>query len=285
MTSEPAELLLDTKLPCLDKGFLILHDYMGGDQRIVDAARTSYATGKKSMDDEKLIRYLLRHKHTTPFEQVKMTFVVKLPIFVARQWVRHRTASINEMSGRYSKFECEFYVPDESDVRYQSTTNKQGRSSDEVPPELRAEVLQLIMDEQTREYENYESLLDKGIARELSRINVGVSMYTQWYWTSDLWNIMNFLRLRMDGHAQKEIRVYADKMANCVAAVAPNAFSAFEDYILNSMTFTRQEVVVLSRMLKGLLSDHYIDYHSKESGLTGREKQELIDKLEFLRSR
>ena len=198
-----AEAVLDKAFPVLDKGFVRLVDYMGSDSRIVQSGRVSYGDGTKTVrEDQGLINYLLRNEHTSPFEQVVFTFHVKLPIFVARQWIRHRTARLNEISGRYSVMRNEFYVPAAEDIAFQSQNNKQGRSEEEVPAALREAVLQNLIDQQTAAYDSYEKLIGENIARELSRINLPLSLYTEWYWQIDLHNLFHFLKLRLDGHAQ-----------------------------------------------------------------------------------
>lgn len=247
---EEAEALLDKEIKVLDKGFVRLVDYMGGDERIVQSARVSYGSGTKSYrQDRGLIHYLMKHWHTSPFEQVQLTFHTKMPIFVARQWVRHRTARLNEISGRYSVMRDEFYVPDPEQVRFQSVDNKQGRS--EEGPEDAVAIVAQFREEQAKLYANYQGLLDQNIARELARINLPSSLYTEWYWQIDLHNLFHFLRLRMDSHAQYEIRVYADAMAQCAKAVAPMAYEAFEEHILGSVTFSRGECEALTALLKG----------------------------------
>lgn len=251
MVVEAAEALLDQEIKVLDKGFVRLVDYMGGDQRIVQSARVSYGAGTKTFrQDRGLIHYLLRNWHTSPFEQVQLTFHTKMPIFVARQWVRHRTARLNEISGRYSVMKDEFYVPEPEHVCYQSESNKQGRS--EAFPEAEArEVIAAMEREQREMYANYGSLLDKNVARELARANLPNSLYTEWYWQIDLHNLFHFLRLRMDPHAQYEIRVFAEAMAKCAKAVAPLAYEAFEEHILGSVAFSKAECEALAAMLSG----------------------------------
>lgn len=246
-TSNPAaDALLDQTVPVLDKGFVRLVDYLGGDARIVQSARVSYGEGTKTVrEDRALIDYLMRNKHTSPFEQVIFTFHVKMPIFVARQWIRHRTARANEISGRYSVMRDEFYAPRPDEVRFQSKRNKQGGSDDEVPAELRSEVIERLEAEQRSTYATYEGLLEDGIARELARVNLPLALYTEMYWQIDLHNLFHFLRLRMDWHAQYEIRVYGDVMAQMVKAVAPMAYAAFEEHILHARTFSRSELELL----------------------------------------
>lgn len=248
-----AEAMLDAEYKVLDKGFVRLVDYLGGDQRIVDAARVSYS-GKEVKTFRRnrgLINYLLQHRHTSPFEQVILTFHVKLPIFVARQWIRHRTARVNEISGRYSVLHDDFYVPSTADVRYQSKSNRQGRSDDEVPDELKSRVLEILTREQAALYESYEKLVEEDIARELARINLPLSIYTEWYWQTDLHNLFHFLKLRLDAHAQYEIRCYAEKMLEMARAVAPLASEAFEEFEMNAVTFSRSEMTALRAKLAG----------------------------------
>jgi thymidylate synthase (FAD) len=251
MVVEAAEALLDKEIKVLDKGFVRLVDYMGGDQRIVQSARVSYGEGTKTFrQDRGLIHYLIRNWHTSPFEQVQLTFHTKMPIFVARQWVRHRTARLNEISGRYSVMKEEFYVPEPENVCYQSESNKQGRS-EALPAHEAKSVIDQMEREQKEMYANYEALLDKGVARELARANLPNSLYTEWYWQIDLHNLFHFLRLRMDPHAQYEIRVFAEAMADCAKAVAPLAYEAFEEHILGSVTFSKAECEALAAMLAG----------------------------------
>jgi thymidylate synthase (FAD) len=255
-----AEVLLDKEIPVLDKGFVRLVDYMGGDQRIVQSARVSYGAGTKTVREDKgLINYLMKNWHTSPFEQVQLTFHAKMPIFVARQWVRHRTARLNEISGRYSIMKDEFYVPEPDQIRHQSASNKQGRSEESLSPEEAAKVIDLFETEQRSIYSNYESLIEQDVARELARMNLPLSLYTEWYWQIDLHNLFHFLRLRIDPHAQYEIRVYGEAMARCAQAVAPLAYAAFEEHVLGSVTFSRSEGQALAAMLDG-----------REVALTGR---------------
>ncbi len=252
-TVPEAEQIIDQPVPVLDKGFVRLVDYMGSDARIVQAARVSYGEGTKTFREDKgLIDYLLRNQHTSPFEQVHLTFHCKMPIFVARQWVRHRTAKLNEISGRYSVMKDEFYVPEPDAVAFQSTDNKQGRSSpDQVPEEMKAKVRTVLEQGQKQSYSEYEALLDDGVARELARINLPLSLYTEWYWTMDLHNLFHFLALRLDPHAQLEIRVYAEAVLKLVRAVAPVAVEAFENHILGGVRFNRQELEALRQLALG----------------------------------
>ncbi|MCU0316941.1 MAG: FAD-dependent thymidylate synthase [Fimbriimonadaceae bacterium] len=245
-----AEALLDQEIKVLDKGFVRLVDYLGGDERIVQSARVSYGSGTKSYrQDRALIHYLMRNEHTSPFEQVVLTFHTKMPIFVARQWVRHRTARLNEISGRYSVMRDEFYVPDPNQMRVQSTDNKQARGDEAV--EGAEQIIAEMQTDQAHLYRHYEGMIEKGLAREIARANLPISLYTEWYWQMDFHNLCRFLMLRMDSHAQYEIRVYAEAMAKCARAVAPMAYEAFEEHILGSVRFSRTECEALSALLSG----------------------------------
>jgi thymidylate synthase (FAD) len=247
-----AEKILDKKYKVLDRGFVRLVDYMGGDERVVAAARVSYGKGTKTFrQDRGLIHYLLRNEHTSPFEQVVLTFHAKMPIFVARQWIRHRTARINEISGRYSVLPDEFYLPDLKSIAFQSTDNKQGRSTESVPPELQQKVLKILKEDQVRIYSSYEYMLNANIARELARINLPLSLYTEWYWQIDLNNLFHFLKLRLDKHAQLEIRAYAEVMERLARKVCPISFEAFDEYMLNSVSMSRGELEAVKGLLKG----------------------------------
>ena len=251
-----AEEILDQEFPVLDKGFVRLVDYLGGDQRIVQAARVSYGAGTKSYrKDAALIDYLLRNEHTSPFEQVVLTFHTKMPVFVARQWVRHRTARLNEISGRYSVMKDEFYVPAGSDIALQSTDNKQGRSEETLPEDQQEAIRERFREGQADAYSSYSRLLDDGIARELARINLPLSLYTEWYWQIDLHNLFRFLKLRMDAHAQREIRAYATTMFEIAQRVCPAACASFESHVLGSVRFSAQEYQALSAMLTAGESD------------------------------
>lgn len=264
-----AEALLDVETRVLDKGFVRLVDYLGGDQRIVQSARVSYGAGTKtSRQDKGLISYLMRNLHTSPFEQVILTFHAKMPIFVARQWVRHRTARLNEISGRYSVMKDEFYVPEASVIRRQSKTNKQGRDDEELPIETCQRVVELIKKDQSTAYADYEGMIQDDIARELARINLPISLYTEWYWQIDLHNLFHFVRLRADAHAQWEIREYANALARCAKAVAPLAYDAFEEHIQFSQRFSRSEMAALRAMLKG-----------EPCPIEGKPKEEFLAKL------
>ncbi|MBN2653365.1 MAG: FAD-dependent thymidylate synthase [Spirochaetales bacterium] len=264
-----AELILDKEFKVLDKGFVRLVDYMGSDDRIVQSARVSYGSGTKSYREDKgLINYLLRNEHTSPFEQVVLTFHVKLPIFVARQWIRHRTARLNEISGRYSIMKNEFYLPDLSDISFQSQDNKQGRSTEEVPEETKEKVLNILKKGQDSIYADYQDILDDDIARELARINLPLSTYTEWYWQIDLHNLFHFLRLRLDSHAQKEIRDYSEVLLEICKKVAPIATEAFEIQVKGSCRLASYEIDAVRSMLNG-----------EPSPLEGRDKEILMQKL------
>jgi thymidylate synthase (FAD) len=272
-----ADALLDKEFKVLDHGFVRLIDYMGSDESIVQAARVSYGKGtKKVSQDRGLIRYLMRHKHTTPFEMVEFKFHVKLPIFVARQWIRHRSANVNEYSGRYSVMKEEFYLPEAEDIRFQSTVNKQGRSEEEVPEDLKRKLLDYLQSSQKEAYDHYSEFVDTGLARELARINLPLSLYTEWYWKIDLHNLFHFLRLRMDPHAQQEIRVYAEVMAEMVKTVCPMAFEAFMDYSVNASYFSANELKVLKDKFAGC---EFTQEELVEKGLSKREADEFLDKL------
>jgi thymidylate synthase (FAD) len=251
-TNVEAEAVLDKEFPVLDKGFIRLVDYMGGDERVVQSARVSYGEGTKSYrEDAGLIDYLLRNRHTSPFEQVALTFHIKLPIFVARQWIRHRTARLNEISGRYSVMKDDFYVPAPQDLALQSSDNKQGRSAEALEPAKAGAVRAALEEGQKQAYSDYTSLIDDGIARELARINLPLSLYTEWYWQIDLHNLFHFLQLRMDAHAQKEIRLYAETMFEITKKVAPRCCESFERHMLGGVTFSKDEFAELKRRLGG----------------------------------
>lgn len=252
LTSPAAEKLMDVEIPVLDKGFVRLVDYMGSDARIVQSARVSYGDGTTTVRRDKvLIDYLMRHLHTSPFEQVIITVHAKLPIFVARQWIRHRTARLNEYSGRYSEMADEFYIPSQERIRKQDSLNIQGSSDEEVPAELKQKVISLIQNDSGELYANYRSMLDDGVSRELARINLPLNLYTEWYWQIDLHNMFHFLKLRMDSHAQWEIQQYANALAGIAKAVAPWAYESFEEHILHGANFSRAEIVALKEMIGG----------------------------------
>ena len=236
-------------IKCLDKGFVRLVDSMGGDDAIVQAARVSYGKGtSKVSQDRGLIRYLMRHRHSTPFEMVEFKFHCKMPIFVARQWVRHRTANINEYSLRYSEARDEFYYPDPENIQFQSALNKQGRMG-EVPEDLKQKVKDYFKEISERSFAIYAELNEAGIARELARSVLPVNLYIEWYWKNDLHNLLHFIGLRSDSHAQYEIRVFSDAMAESVNAVAPFAWEAYQDYVVQGMRFSRVEQSLLEQTL------------------------------------
>ncbi|MBN2737697.1 MAG: FAD-dependent thymidylate synthase [Spirochaetales bacterium] len=249
-----AEKILDKEYKVLDKGFVRLVDFMGGDDRIVQSARVSYGEGTKSVrEDKRLIAYLLRNEHMSPFEQVVFTFHIKMPIFVARQWVRHRTARMNEISGRYSVMNDDFYVPAPENVRAQSKRNMQGRADEALEPALQQEVIDYLNQDYDFVYSHYQKMIDKDITRELARINLPLSLYTEMYWQMDLRNLLNFIRLRLDWHAQFEIREYAKVLAEMVKAVTPYTWEAFENYSLGGTRLSQEQ---LEKLKSALGPDH-----------------------------
>ncbi|MDQ3930607.1 MAG: FAD-dependent thymidylate synthase, partial [Chloroflexota bacterium] len=252
IVSQQAEELLDKELVVPSSGFVRLVDYMGSDQSIVQAARVSYGGGTKSVrEDRGLIRYLMRHDHTTPYEMVVLKFHIKAPIFVVRQWIRHRTASVNEESARYSIVREEFHEPSPEDVGFQSKDNKQGRSPEPVPQEIVDRFLAYLKENRETAYSQYEQFLQDNVARELARTVLPLSVYTQFYWQMNLHNLFHFLRLRLDPHAQKEIRDFAQQVAVCAKAVAPYAWEAFEEYKLHGASFSRTEIDIMKKLLYG----------------------------------
>ena len=279
------EAMLYQALPVLDHGFIRVIDYMGDDAAIVQAARVSYGRGTQRVsEDAGLIRYLMRHRHSTPFEMCEIKYHVKLPIFVARQWIRHRTANVNEYSARYSILDREFYIPAPEHLAAQSSVNRQGRGA-VLAGEEAAQVLDLLRDDAARCYDHYAAMLNEtetgevqdpsrqGLARELARMNLTLNTYTQWYWKTDLHNLLHFLSLRADAHAQYEIRVYAEEMLRTVEAWVPLACQAFRDYRLGAVTLSAQMVDVVKRMLAGQTVSQ------KASGLNRREWMELMEAL------
>jgi thymidylate synthase (FAD) len=259
----------------LDHGFVRVIDYMGNDTSIVQAARVSYGEGtKKSRDDKSLIFYLMRHWHSTPFEMCEIKLHVKLPVFVARQWIRHRTANVNEYSARYSILDNEFYIPKSENLASQSSSNNQGRG-DVLEGEEANKVIQILKSDSLRSYKSYEKMLSKenkkGLARELARMNLPTNIYTQWYWKTDLHNLFNFIRLRNDLHAQYEIRVYAEKIAELVKKWVPFAFEAFEQYQLNSSHLSSNGLSCIKRLIKGE------DISQDNSGMGKREWKEFCE--------
>lgn len=275
------EELIGKEIKCLDHGFVRLVDVMGDDGSIVQAARVSYGAGTKTVNEDRgLIRYLMRHAHTTPFEMVEFKFHIKLPIFIARQWIRHRTANVNEYSGRYSIMKDDFYLPNLEQIRPQSEINKQGRGDESFPTEKANEIRDRLSSVQKDLYNDYEALLGDNFARELARINLPLSNYTEWYWKIDLHNLFHFLRLRIDSHAQYEIRVYGEAMAEIVKQIVPHAWEAFEDYSLNSANFSKPELLAIKQMLAGTKVE---DIDIADIGLSKREYTEFQKKLELLK--
>ena len=273
--------IINKEYKCLNYGFVRLVDMMGDDTAIVQAARTSYGKGTKSVnEDRNLIRYLMRNKHTSPFEMVEFKFHIKLPIFVARQWIRHRTANVNEYSGRYSEMPDEFYIPSSDNIKKQSINNKQARANEGFDNQYTSEIIQKISDTQNNVFQEYREFLDSGMAREIARINLPLSIYTEWYWKIDLHNLLHFLKLRLDKHSQYEIRVYAEIIADILKQCVPFTWEAFEDYILNAVYFSANEL----KILKNLINPNYkiTDNNYTEAGLGTTEKKEFIDKLSFL---
>ncbi len=259
----------------LDHGFVKLVDVMGNDSSIVQAARVSYGKGTKSVnEDEGLIRYLMRHQHTTPFEMVEFKFHCRMPIFVARQWIRHRTANVNEVSARYSEMADIFYEPSPELCTTQSAQNKQGGTGEQI--EGAVEMAANFVEAQRKIYDEYQLYLSKNMRRELARANLPVSLYTEWYWKIDLHNLFHFLKLRMDAHAQYEIRVFAEAMAGLVKEIVPLAWRAFEDYSLHSFKLTRLEIAVV----KDLLAGNKVDLESAIPNK--RERAEFEEKLKLL---
>lgn len=253
--SEGMEKHLYSAVPVLDHGFVRVVDYMGDDAAICQAARVSYGKGTKSVqNDEGLIRYLMRHWHSTPFEMCEVKLHVKLPVFVARQWIRHRTANVNEYSARYSILDREFYIPAPEALAAQSVVNNQGRG-EALEGEEAERVLRYLRDDAMRAYDHYEEMISQdgqqGLARELARMNLPANVYTQWYWKVDLHNLLHFLRLRADAHAQYEIRVYADAICDIVSDWVPFAYKAFEDYRMGGATLSATALDCVRRMLKG----------------------------------
>jgi thymidylate synthase (FAD) len=280
------EVLYDV-FPVLDHGFVRVIDYMGDDSAIVQAARVSYGKGTKMVNEDKgLINYLMRHRHSTPFEMCEIKFHVKLPIFVARQWIRHRTANVNEYSARYSIMDKEFYIPTPDHLAAQSTTNRQGR--DEVlQGDQAARVLALLREDALRAYDHYETMLNEdssgnvldpslpGLARELARMNLPVNFYTQWYWKVDLHNLMHFLSLRADAHAQYEIRAYADVMLEILKKWVPITYEAFTNHRIGAASLSAKGLMVVKALLKGELIDQ------ASSGMSPREWRELHQMLDL----
>jgi thymidylate synthase (FAD) len=285
--SPELEKILYEALPVLDHGFVRVVDYMGDDTSIVQSARVSYGKGtKKVSTDSGLIKYLMRHRHSTPFEMCEIKYHVKLPIFVARQWIRHRTANVNEYSARYSILDKEFYLPAKENLAAQSINNRQGRG-DLVDGKQANDILKILKEDAEKNYNNYEIILNerydgtivneskKGLARELARMNLTLNTYTQWYWKTDLLNLLNFLSLRADDHAQYEIRAYADVMIDCLKKWVPITYEAFMDYRVGGMELSSKGRLVISKMIKGKSCDF------ENSKLSKREWNELMQSFGF----
>ena len=283
VTAPELEKILYEAIPILDHGFIRVVDYMGDDTSIVQAARVSYGKGtKKVSTDAGLIKYLMRHWHSTPFEMCEIKYHVKLPIFIARQWIRHRTANVNEYSARYSILDKEFYLPAPENLAAQSQINRQGRG-EILEGEQAKKVLELLKSDAEQTYSNYEMMLNErydgsviddkevGLARELARMNLTLNTYTQWYWKTDLLNLMNFLRLRADHHAQFEIRAYADAMLDTVKRWVPITYEAFLDYRVGGTEVSAKGKSVIQNLIKGE------QVSAEQSGLSKREWNELME--------
>jgi len=282
VVSESLEKVLYETIPILDHGFIRVVDYMGDDTSVVQAARVSYGKGtKKVSTDAGLIKYLMRHWHSTPFEMCEIKYHVKLPIFIARQWIRHRTANVNEYSARYSILDKEFYLPKSEHLAAQSQINRQGRG-DVLQGDQAKKVLDLLKGDAERTYKNYEEMLNErydgttieenkiGLARELARMNLTLNTYTQWYWKTDLLNLMNFLRLRADDHAQYEIRAYADAMLDTLKKWVPTTYEAFMDYRVGGTEVSAKGKIIIQK----LINKEKVDL--EDSGLSRREWNELM---------
>lgn len=283
--SPELEAILYKPISVLDHGFIRVIDYMGTDTSIVQAARVSYGKGtKKVSEDQGLINYLMRHRHTTPFEMCEIKFHIKLPIFVARQWIRHRTANVNEYSARYSILDKKFYLPSEDHLAIQSTTNRQGRG-ETVTSQRAQEILSWLEEDAKRAYDHYQKMLNldenghvldpsqEGLARELARMNLPVNFYTQWYWKIDLHNLMRFLSLRANSHSQYEIRVYAEKMLEILEKWVPMTYKAFKEYCFEGVFLSKTAWQAILKRLRGE------DVTQSSSGLSIREWKELEEKL------
>ena len=281
------EEILYKPLQALDHGFVRVIDYMGDDTAIVQSARVSYGKGtKKITNDKGLIKYLMRHWHSTPFEMCEIKLHVKLPIFIARQWIRHRTANVNEYSARYSILDKEFYIPSVENLASQSQVNKQGRAEN-LSPEEAEKVINILKNDAEQTYDNYEVMLNEnsdgetldegsmGIARELARMNLTLNTYTQWYWKIDLNNLLHFLALRADAHAQYEIRVYADIILDIVKKWVPITYEAFEDYRVGGTQLSAKEILILKKIIKGETVD------PDAEGISKREWGELQKKFDL----
>jgi thymidylate synthase (FAD) len=286
--SPELEEILYQPIKVLDHGFIRVVDYMGNDNAVVQAARVSYGTGtKQTNQDGGLIHYLMRHRHTTPFEMCEIKFHIKLPIFIARQWIRHRTASVNEYSARYSIMGSDFYIPAKENIAPQSKVNKQCREEMSVPAEFADEVIRILKEDAERCYDHYTTLMNEdeagniidenkhGIARELARMNLTLNYYTEWYWKIDLHNLLHFLALRADSHAQYEIRAYAEAMLDVVKRWVPISYEAFEEYRLKGSSLSKNAVEMIKKRLRGE------NVSQEQSGMTKREWSEVASLFEL----
>jgi len=276
--------ILGVQFDVLDHGFVRVVDYMGSDTSVVQAARTSYGKGTKQISQDKgLIRYLLRHRHTSCFEMAEIKFHIKLPIFIARQWIRHRTANVNEYSARYSLMEEEFYIPEPENLAVQSTDNKQGRG-DVLTTEQAQRVRQILIDDAERCYKDYSEMVDEEgdirLARELARINLTLNSYTQWYWKIDLHNLLHFLTLRIDSHAQYEIRIYAEILGEILKGWCPIVYDAWMDYRVHALELSAQHVNMLKKALLFVMSEKP-ELLDSPKGMSKREHMEFINKFEL----
>ena len=281
-TAPGIEKWMEVPIPLLDHGFIRVVDYMGDDGAVAQAARVSYGRGTRQVsEDANLIRYLMRHRHSTPFEMCEIKFAVKLPIFVARQWIRHRNASVNEYSARYSVLDREFYIPSQEQLAAQSSSNRQGRSG-VLQGDEAAEVLGILRRDAETNYDHYTWMLNEehadpsreGLARELARMNLTLNTYTQWYWKTDVRGLMNFLSLRADSHAQHEIRVYAEAMLRILQDWMPVTAAAFHEYGLGAATLSASMLTVLRDMLKEQ------PLPSQPPSLSKREWEEMLAVIE-----
>ncbi len=287
VTTTALEEILYEPISVLDHGFVRVVDYMGDDSAVVQAARVSYGKGTKKVSEDKgLINYLMRHRHTTPFEMAEIKYHVKLPIFVAREWIRHRTANVNEYSARYSILGNEFYLPNPCDLAQQSKSNRQGRE-DVLSPDQAEQVLDILKKDAEQTYEHYQQLLNTdedgnimdqnrpGLARELARLNLTINFYTEWYWKIDLHNLLHFLSLRADDHAQYEIRVYAQVMLETLKKWVPHTYEAFMKYRFHATHMSQQGTEVVRKLLKGQ------KVTQQDSGMSPREWRELMEVLKY----
>jgi thymidylate synthase (FAD) len=266
----------DSTIKCLDKGFVRLIDVMGDDGAVVQAARVSYGKGTKNQRrDQGLINYLMKHQHNSPFEMVEFKFHCKMPIFVARQWVRHRTANINEISGRYSIMEDTVWEIKKDDLRQQSKINRQGSVEETVPEPTNSELVSMFKEDQNLIFEHYNESLEKGVAREVARTNLPLSTYTEWYWKIDLHNLLHFLELRTEAHAQKEIRVYAGAMSKFVERCCPMAWNAFQEFRLQGTKFSGPEM----HILRNVISENWLEDKILELRLNQLKEQSASDSL------